>query len=151
LLAIIVWFFFAINSGHATCAVSTPNLADPEGTLRSFEGFGWFGSESLAAIIPADGHWQGMGLANNYRNKFWWWRKGFTEKPMSELVITAIKLGTEESFVVSTNGYAYEGSDSYSWDAMIVAMEFPSSGCWKVTGEFADAQLDIMLQVGDDE
>ena len=49
------------------CNMSKPNLDDPKGAMRSSELFGWFGSDKLAALIPRDGQWIGMGEKHNYQ------------------------------------------------------------------------------------
>lgn len=38
-----------------------------------------------------------------------------------------------------------------TWNAMLVGMEFPSSGCWKIIGIYAgDTVLTLVVLVGDE-
>jgi hypothetical protein len=108
----------------------------------------WYGSELLAALVPIDGKWIGMGPERAYRDKFWWWRRGFDARAewQPDLVISAVRLdGPASHFELTrvTTGYDDE------WDAMLVGMEFPSAGCWEVRATYNGVQeLTVVLQVG---
>lgn len=57
-----------------------------------------------------------------------------------------------ESEVVTpyiTNAFSEHPEYDEPWDAILVGMEFPSAGCWKVVGTTSEAELTIVLQVGD--
>jgi len=144
-------YFVCTNSSAVDCDVSKPNLNDPDGALKAATDFGWFGTEQLAAMIPADGRWNGMGKQHNYRNKFWWWHQGYDAKSRSanRLNITAKNLDNGTIITLHKASDAYQGSDNYAWGSMITAVEFPSSGCWRVSGSLGRAQLDINLYVGE--
>jgi hypothetical protein len=107
----------------------------------------WYGSDLLAALVPIDGKWIGMGPERAYRDKFWWWRRGFDARAewQPDLVISAVRLdGPASHFELArvTTGYGDE------WDAMLFGMEFPSAGCWEVRGTYNGVQeLTVVLQV----
>ena len=151
-IAISMAICFSTQSSYAIdCAVSTPNLSDPAGALRTGDHYGWFGSEKLAAMIPQDGHWKGMGVERGYRNKSWWWYKGYKAKSgtANKLQITALNLNNGREITLSSASNAYQASDDYSWDSMSTAFEFPEAGCWQVTGIYRTEKLSIYLRVGE--
>ena len=114
------------------CDVSLPNRTTPKGAPSpAGESFGWFGNSKLAAIIPIDGHWTGMGSDHSYGDKFWWWKEGYTVRlePRPNLTVTATQLDEENPPSVTpsiTNAFG----ENRDWDAILVSMEFPNPGCW---------------------
>lgn len=110
--------------------------------------FVWAGSERLAAHVPADGHWTAMGSEYNYRDKFWWWGQGYNahSEPQPKLIITAKRLDKESTPLIydhASNAFAGE------WNLMLLAMEFPSAGCWEVIGEYQGESLRFVFRVSD--
>ena len=117
-----------------------------------FEGYFWFGSSSLWTSIPQDSVW--FGLPKNpggYTQKIFWWRDGYvwTEEPEPDLIVTGERLDAETPLLVAskaTNAYA---SDIGS--AMLVGMDFPTPGCWRITGKYQDAELSFVVWVAPSE
>ena len=134
-----------------SCPVSKPNLENPNGALKAQGQFGWFGTEELAAIIPLDGNWIGMGGAHAYRNKFWWWYEGsekdFLYNPPLEIV--AKNLERELEFSVRSPTGASTGSDNYQWYSLVTILEFPAKGCWQIVGTRGQKTITINLMVGE--
>ncbi len=131
-----------------SCPVTLPNtsLVFVPGQPSS-EGQIWYGSPELAVLLPSDGSWLGMGPQYHYRDKLWWWRKGYdpNKEPDPDLVLEATRLDGDAPIVRiddATSGYG-EG-----WSAMLVGMEFPSSGCWRVDARYHDARLTFIVRVG---
>ncbi len=106
----------------------------------------WYGSEALAVILPPDGTWQGMGPEHHYRDKLFWWSYGFKPGAESKLKVTGRRLDAlSPAASVSTASNAYAPSLG-GW-AMLVAVEFPSSGCWEITGEYLGQKLSFVVEV----
>lgn len=131
----------------ADCSVSTPNRTQPSGAITfSAAGFGWFGNESLAAVIPADGRWTGMG-APRFGDKFWWWKRGYEaqSEPLPPLTETATLVDNPS---ISTTPFV---TNAYGkgWNAILVGMTFPKPGCWRVHGASGQDSLEIVLYVGE--
>jgi hypothetical protein len=135
----------------AQCPVTLPSDRPVAGAPWSDDedsSFGWYGSENLAAFLPRDGHWVGMGAERNYFDKFWWWRSGYRadEEPNPDLSISAVRLDGSAPVVEiddATNAFG-EG-----WQSMLVGMEFPTAGCWEVRGTYnGTEQLVLVLLVG---
>ena len=155
-LSVIAGAFILLSSEPSSgveCDISipegrvTPDGITPASDVGDSQRFVWVGSDNLAAKIPADGRWQGMGQAYNYRDKFWWWRKGYDAhrewKP--ELTIVANRLDQHADTVAYTHATnAFSGA----WNLMLHGMEFPSDGCWEVIGEYHGRQLRFVFEVG---
>jgi hypothetical protein len=133
------------------CVVTLPSERPIEGAPWSDElhpSRGWYGSTQLAALLPSNGKWKGMGPDRAFGDKFWWWRSGYSARKemQPDLVISAKRLdGPVQDIVISGATNAY-GS---GWDSMLIGMEFPEAGCWKVTGTYnGSEELTFVLQVG---
>lgn len=139
---------FPFASSASECPVTLQTNSPVETGLSDTVTHDWYGSEKLAALIPKDGHWMGMGPESDYGDKFWWWRKGFNAKTEArpDLIVTASRIDVTAPSVETQ--YATSGWNS-TWNAMLVGMEFPTSGCWKVTGRYAgETVLTVVLLVG---
>lgn len=121
----------------------------PYNTLNSFKDHFWFGSNSLWTIIPENGIWDGLPYnSSGYTQKILWWRDGYvwTDEPEPNLIVTGERLDAEAPLIrasKATNAYA---SDIGS--AMLVGMDFPTTGCWKITGKYNDnTELSFVIWV----
>ena len=108
----------------------------------------WYGSSSLRTDLPKDGIWYGLPHnLNGYTQKIFWWREGYiwNEEPEPELTVTGERLDADAPPLISsgaTNAYAGDiGS------AMLVGVDFPTPGCWKITGTYVDAELSFVIWV----
>ena len=130
------------------CETSLPDANNlPNSLVSGHEEFVWVGTPDLAAMIPVNGHWTGMGPEHHYGDKWWWWRDGYRamEEPDPELVITATRLdGTSPPILIQSTTNAF----GPNWDRMLVGMEFPAPGCWEVIGTYRDQTLRFVFRVG---
>ena len=136
----------------ASCPVTVPQ--DPAFTppapydALGFEGKFWFGSSSLWTAVPQNGTWAGLPLnPEGYTQKVFWWRDGYvwTEEPEPDLIVTGERLDAKAPLLNvsrATNAYA---SDIGS--AMLVGVDFPTLGCWKITGKYNDAELSFVVWI----
>jgi hypothetical protein len=113
-----------------------------------FEGEFWYGSNSLWTAIRENGTWEALPHnLNGYTQKVFWWHDGYVwnEEPEPDLTVIGERLdASAPPLVVSkaTNAYA---SDIGS--AMLVGVDFPTLGCWKITGKYGDAELSFVVWV----
>ena len=113
-----------------------------------FEGEFWVGSDSLWTAVPQNGVWSGLPHnPEGYTQKVFWWREGYVwnEEPEPELIVTGERLdASAPPLTVSkaTNAYA---SDIGS--AMLVRVNFPTLGCWKITGQYRKSELSFVVWV----
>lgn len=137
----------------ASCPVTLPQeplftAPEPYSPNAPFDYGFWFGSESLWTLLPKDGIW--YSLPHNpggYTQKVFWWRQGYiwNEEPQPDLSVTGERLdAAAPPLIVSraTNAYADDIGSS-----MLVGVDFPNLGCWKITGQYADAQLSFVVWV----
>jgi hypothetical protein len=134
------------------CPVTVPQ--DPPFTPpqpysdMGFQGDFWYGSSSLWTAIPQNGIWSGLPHnPEGYTQKVFWWWDGYdwTEEPEPNLTVTGERLDASAPPLIAskaTNAYA---SDLGS--AMLVGVDFPTPGCWKITGKYADAELSFIVWV----
>jgi hypothetical protein len=108
----------------------------------------WYGTNSLWTVVPRSGVWRGLPHnPEGYTQKVFWWREGYVwnEEPQPEITVTAERLdASAPSFAASggTNAYADDiGS------AMLTGVDFPTLGCWKITGKYKDAELSFVVWV----
>jgi len=113
-----------------------------------FEGEFWYGSNSLWTAVPQKSVWSGLPHnPEGYTQKVFWWREGYIwdEEPEPDLAVTGERLdATAPPLNVSraTNAYA---SDIGS--AMLVGVDFPTLGCWKITGQYKKSELSFVVWV----
>jgi hypothetical protein len=108
----------------------------------------WFGSKHLWTALPIDGIW--AGLPHNpegYTQKVFWWREGYvwTEEPQPDLKVIGERLdASAPPLIVSEATNAYAGDIG---SAMLVGVDFPTLGCWKITGYYRDSELSFVVWV----
>ncbi len=112
------------------------------------EGEFWYGTDSLWTAVREDGIWEALPHnPGGYTQKVFWWRDGYvwTNEPEPELFVTAERLDAPAPPIrasKATNAYANDiGS------AMLVGIDLPSLGCWKITGKYADTELGFVVWV----
>ena len=108
----------------------------------------WFGFEHLWTAVPIDGIWAGLPLnADGYTQKIFWWSDLFSLKDElePELVVTGERLDGEAPPLKAskaTNAFAADIGD-----AMLVGVDFPTLGCWKITGQYKKSELSFAVWV----
>jgi hypothetical protein len=132
---------FACGVAFADCPVTLPSSSPvvvPEDEPSASHA--WFGSEALAIHLPSDGVWRGMGRDHHYRDKLWFWRRGYSARSETQpkLTLDGVKQGADEERLHIADATNAFGPD---WDRMLVGMEFPSAGCWRVTATYVRADI----------
>jgi hypothetical protein len=108
----------------------------------------WYGSDSLWTAVRQNGIWEALPLnSEGYTQKVFWWRDGYvwTEEPEPDLIVTGERLDALAPPLIAskaTNAYA---SDIGS--AMLVGVDLPTLGCWKITGTYEEAELSFVVWV----
>ena len=113
-----------------------------------WEGYFWYGSNSLWLSLREDGVWQSLPHnPEGYSQKIVWWREGYvwTEEPQPDLTMTGERLDAKAPPLKT-----YPASNAYAADigsAMMTGVDFPTLGCWMITGEYHDAELSFVVWV----
>jgi hypothetical protein len=115
---------------------------EPYSPTAPWDGFFWFGSESLWTVLPENGVWASLPLnPEGYTQKIMWWSDRFVLQDELEpaLVVTGERLDAKApplKFYRATNAFADDIGE-----AMLTGVDFPTHGCWKITGEYKEASL----------
>ncbi len=109
----------------------------------------WYGSASLWTAIPSNGVWYDLPHnSEGYSQKVFWWRDGYsvTEEPEPALIVTGRRLDADAPTLQSSKATNAYGGDLGS-ASMLVGVDFPTLGCWEITGQYADASLTFVVWV----
>ena len=108
----------------------------------------WYGDTTLAALLHTSGTWQGMGPSHKYRNKLFWWRQGYSgvTEPRPELIVSGRRLDGEAPAATVSRATNAHHKDFGGW-AMLVMVEFPTSGCWELTGHYKGQVTSFVVSV----
>jgi hypothetical protein len=136
----------------ASCPVTTPQnpLFTPPSPYDSmgFEGEFWYGSNSLWTAVRQNGIWEALPHnPGGYTQKVFWWREGYVwnEEPEPTLIVTGERLDASAPPLIASKATNASAADIGS--AMLVAVDLPTLGCWKITGNYADAELSFVVWV----
>ena len=108
----------------------------------------WYGSESLAVMVPGAQAWGTTGPKALIAVKLFWWSAGFKPGMESNLKVSIRDLnGNSNDAVVSkpTNANA----ESLGGWTMLTGIDFPSEGCWEITGEYLGQFLTFVAETVD--
>lgn len=140
----------AASTPPESCPVTVPQEPAfippaPYSELGS-EGYFWYGSNSLWIALPRNGVWSKLPHdSHGYSQKIAWFREGYDwqEEPQPALVVTGERLDAKAPPLVASTangGYADEFGS-----ATIMGADFPSLGCWKITGKYREAELSFVV------
>ncbi len=133
-----------------SCPVTIATAPSIDGPFDPWPHGAWYGSDALAVLIRTDGKWMGMGAEHNYRDKQWWWSEDYDSRTEQNLglVVTGRRLGNQSS--VADISQATAGSrDDWRGPVMLVGVEFPSTGCWEIRGEYRGQVVTFIVDVID--
>ena len=136
----------------ASCPITVPQnppfVPPAPYDSMSFEGEFWYGSNSLWTAVRQNGIWEALPHnPEGYTQKVFWWRDGYvsTEEPEPALTVTGERLDA-----VAPPLKASKATNAYAGDigsAMLVGVDMPTLGCWKITGKYADTELSFVVWV----
>lgn len=112
----------------------------------------WFGTEKLWTVLGFDGTWKGLPHYTpddpTFRQKLFWWRQDYDgrSEPQPKLTVTGMRLDSSAPPVLladrASNGWQQEDQPF-----MVVGINLPTLGCWKITGRYQDAQVTYVVWV----
>ena len=136
----------------ANCPITLPQdppfVPPPPYDQLGFEEDFWHGSNALWTAVPRDGSWRALPHnPGGYTQKVFWWRDGYSisEEPEPALAVTAERLDGQGNSVMGSMATNASAGDIGS--AMLVGLELPTLGCWKITGKYRDTELSFVVWV----
>ena len=111
----------------------------------------WYGKPELWTMLGTDATWSDLPYNKyGYSQKVFWWSKDFKVSidpyPAFTLTIEQLDADAPSSPVVvseeATNASADFGT------AMLTGVNIPELGCWKITGQYQEAELSFVVWVG---
>jgi len=112
------------------------------------KGYFWYGSSSLWTAIPTDAVW--YSLPHNpegYTQKIFWWSDLFSLKDELEPTLMVFGESLDAKAPPLKVSRATNASAKDIGDAMLVGVDFPTLGCWKITGQYKKTGLDFVVWV----
>jgi hypothetical protein len=113
-----------------------------------YEGYFWYGSNDLWVALTQDGVWHSLPQdEHGYGQKLPWWREGYVwnEEPEPPLVVTGERLDGKAPPLEASSANGSYAEDMGS--AMMMGMNIPTTGCWRITGQYQDAELSFVVWV----
>ena len=104
----------------------------------------WFGSESLAVILPNNGIWPTTVEGRPIAVKLFWYSAGFQPGMERDFVgrIERLDEGPNDAFISPpTNA----GMANNVW-TILTGVDFKSAGCWRITGEYRGQSLEFVVE-----
>lgn len=141
------------NDGGCPVTLGTDKLLDPDSSNL-------YGSEALAVALPADGTWPVTGPNARIAVKLFWRSTGFRPGMEQNLKVEIRNLnGGPNDAVVNdvTNANsvpddlekAYFDDEWQNGWLMLTGIDFPSPGCWEITGKYLSQTLTFVVQTVD--
>jgi hypothetical protein len=133
-----------------------PAFVPPSGYLTTPPdryGSSWFGSAALWTMIDKDGEvWRQSSLPHNpdgLTQKTFWWSVNWPSRAELEPAITVAgtRLDGPGMFIYEPPG-TNAGADFGT--AMLMGVDFPTPGCWQLTGRYRDAVLSYVVWITED-
>jgi|SRR5215472_3750173 len=112
----------------------------------------WFGNERLWTMVRADGTWKGLPHYTpddpTFRQKLFWWRQGYNVRtePQPKLTVTGTRLGSSAPPLVLADR-ASNGWVQADQPFMVVGINLPTLGCWKITAHYKGEELSFIVWV----
>ncbi len=131
-----------------TAPQDTPFVPPPPYDHLGFDGEFWYGSNSLWTAVRQNGTWEALPHnPGGYTQKVFWWREGYSigEEPEPALIVTAERLYGDAPVVTASKATNASASDIGS--AMLIGVDLPTLGCWKITGNYKEEELSFVVWV----
>ena len=136
----------------ASCPLTMPQnppfIPPPPYDTMGFKGEFWYGTNALWTAVRENGTWEALPHnPEGYTQKVFWWRDGYvwTGESEPELIVTAERLDGPAPLVKASKATNAHAADIGS--AMLVGVDLPTLGCWKITGKYAHAELSFVVWV----
>lgn len=135
------------------CPVTTPGKVafqapKPYAPDAPWDGIFWYGSEGLWTALHTNGVWSGLPQnSDGYGQKIMWWsdRYSLKDELQPALVVSGRRLDGK-ALPLRTYGATNASAEDIG-DAMLTGVEFPTLGCWEITGQYKKTGLTFVVWV----
>jgi hypothetical protein len=111
----------------------------------------WFGTDRLWTALPLTGTWSGLPHYTptdpTYRQKLAFWRQGYDphSEPRPNLTVTGKRIDGRAGPLQSDG----KGNGSWTKDDQFImtGINFPTLGCWEITGHYETDELTFVIWV----
>ena len=137
----------------ADCPVTMPGKVsfeapEPYSPSAPWAGMFWYGTKGLWTALQTNGVWSGLpDNLGGYTQKIMWWSHYYSLK--DELVPALVVLGRRldgDAPPLKFDG-ATNASAADIGDAMLTGVDFPTLGCWEITGQYKKTGLTFVVWI----
>jgi len=108
----------------------------------------WYGSESLAVMVPGSRAWGTTRPNASIAVKLLWWSAGFKPGMESNLKVSIRNLDGKINDAVVSNPTNAHAKSLGGW-TMLTGIDFSSAGCWEITGDYLGQTLTFVVETMD--
>ena len=139
--------------GHAADATTCPVTAASQeyrGPIDAAPGTRWYGNDTLAVMLPADGIWPTTKSGALIAVKLFWWSKGFEPGMENALHVQVTDLEKPAEHPKTVDATNAKAKSLGGW-AMLTGIDLPHAGCWRVAGSYHGEALSFVVEAIDAE
>jgi hypothetical protein len=139
-----------------TCSVTKPasqSFVPPAPyPAKPSRGQFWFGTDRLWTRLPETGAW--IGLVHytpsdpTFRQKLFFWRQGYDAHAETQAKLTV----SGRRIDAPAQPLQTDGPGTGSWTAddqfLVTGINFPTIGCWEITGRYENDEVTFVVWVG---
>ena len=108
---------------------------------------GWYGSETLAVQLPADGKWPTTRPGSLIAIKLFWWSVNYKAGSERDLEVTVESVfDSSPSSVPRVTAPTSAHADDLGGWTMLTGIDFPTAGCWRVSGQYQGQKLEFVME-----
>jgi hypothetical protein len=136
----------------ATKPAPQPFVPPPPYPAKPSHGQFWFGTDRLWTALPETGAWIGLGHYTpsdpTFRQKLFFWRQGYDAhaETQAKLTVSGSRIDTP------AQPLQIDGPGTGSWTAddqfLVTGINFPTIGCWEITGRYENDEVIFVVWVG---
>jgi hypothetical protein len=140
------------SSAPANCPITSPQepafVPPVPYDQLGFENEFWYGTNSLWTAVRQNGTWEALPRnPTGYTQKVFWWHEGYSNggEPEPALLVTAERLDGDAPMVTGSKATNASAADIGS--AMLVGVDLPTLGCWRIIGKYGEEELSFVVWV----